>query len=141
MIEKTPDASSAGRCSLCCVTLVDIYQLNIHINSKKHRTNLDWFQRVHAAKTFGKFVPARASDGRLGMLTNDGGSYDVILPHSQFIITEDIGKFIQDLPRGIVVREWEYYCTVCDVKLVDDDLVRQHTHRHSRGSYDSRRRN
>lgn len=126
VIERGDDSSTAGRCPLCCVSLSDTYQLMQHVTSRKHKTNLDWYQRVHAARALGKFLSVKDLDSRFGSSGYDGASYDKILPHSSFIISEDIVSFIRNLPHGVVVREWEYFCMHCDVKLVSDDFVIRH---------------
>jgi hypothetical protein len=126
VIERGDDSSTAGRCPLCCVSLSDTYQLMQHVTSRKHKTNLDWYQRVHAARALGKFLSVKDLDSRFGSSGYDGASYDKILPHSSFIISEEIVSFIRNLPHGVVVREWEYFCMHCDVKLVSDDFVTRH---------------
>ena len=139
VIERGGGTSSCGRCPLCSVTLADAYQATQHINSKKHKSNLDWYQRVHAAKAFGKFLSARGQLSQSRM-NNESGSYDRIIPHSQFLISEEVGRFIQKLQQGIVVREWEYFCMYCDTKFLSEDAVCNHIHRDGRGNRDSRRR-
>jgi hypothetical protein len=130
-----------GRCPLCCQSFESHYQLLQHVSSRKHRENLTWFQRIHAAKALGKFMSSMSRDYRMGgRSSNDLSTYDKILPHSNFIISDEIVSFIHNLPHGIVVREWEYFCVLCDVQLASEDAVMRHAQsgQHSNVRYNRR---
>ena len=140
VIEPSDDPYAIGRCRLCCVTITDYYQLLQHTGSKRHRSNLDWYQRVHAAKALGKFLPGKDHDAWMSAPMPGEVTYDKILPHSKFLVDEGIARFIHGLSKGIVVREWDYFCVYCDSKLQTEESAIRHTHRQSRSYYDARKK-
>jgi hypothetical protein len=140
VIQSGDDPHTMGRCRLCGVSVGDYYQLLQHIGSKRHRANMEWYQRVHAAKAFGKFLPGKDHDAWMAAPLPGETTYDKILPHSKFLVDEGIARFIHSLPKGIVVREWDYFCVYCDAKLLSDDVVVRHNHRQNRTYYDTRKK-
>lgn len=131
VIDNTKHSSIEGRCLLCRVSLPDFYQTLTHICSKRHRQNLDWYQRVHAAKALGKFTSARETDQRALQLPFENDLYDAIPAPENFIISSEVWSLIQDLPEGMVVREWEYFCELCECKCLSDELMIEHLGAHS----------
>lgn len=131
VIQKLDDPGLIGRCLLCRNKFSDSYQLLSHVSSKRHRQNLDWYQRVHAAIALGKFISAKDTHPSRNRVLYEDDLYDQIPPPSEFIISGEIASFIRDLPEGVVVREWEYYCSYCDSKTYSDEQIMSHTMSHT----------
>lgn len=130
VIARNTIASCIGRCLLCRVSLNDVYQALSHICSRRHRQNLDWYQRVHAAKAIGKFISAMEADPRNNDIPFENDLYDRIDAPPDFIISSDVWSLIRELPEGVVVREWEYFCVFCGCKCLSDEFMYQHSRSH-----------
>ena len=131
VIEKLGVAPQIGRCLLCKTIFSDPTQVLGHISSKRHRQNLDWYQRVHVSKALGKFISTRDTHPSRKRIPFEDELYDDILPPPNFVISDSVVRSIRTLPAGIAVREWDYYCTYCEAKLMDHDQMLQHLSSHS----------
>jgi hypothetical protein len=119
-----------GKCSLCKSILHDNYQLEIHIESKRHVSNLRWFMEVHCAIANGKYLSNKI-DRFLPNNVNEPGpweedDYSKKPTCENFLFDSSICKFIWNLPRGINVREWDYYCRFCDRRIHTRDDIDSH---------------
>jgi hypothetical protein len=125
LVHMPADWNSSGRCNICSVTVADTYQLLQHIGSKKHKAYMEWFQRVQAAKAIGKFLSSKDRDPRSLV---QGSSYDHLTVPANFVVSHEIAQFIRSLPRGVFVRDWDYFCSICESKIQSDDFVARHFH-------------
>jgi hypothetical protein len=130
-IEPTNDLSKIGTCLLCRVLIPDSYNLGNHILSRRHKQNLDWFQRILAAKKMDKFVSVKETHpfGNKGDYETE--LYEQMIPPPNFVIDYKIIQSLRELPEGIRLREWEYYCSLCDSKLHTEDSIANHVTGHS----------
>ena len=86
---------------------------------------------MHAAKAMGKFLSARDSDPRSSKVPFENDVYDEIEPPHDFIISEEIWSLVDGMPPEIAVREWDFFCKLCEWKGSTDEIMVQHTESHS----------
>ena len=132
VIMRSTNAEELGKCLLCRVVLHDLYTVGVHVASNRHRNNLNWYQQVHAAMALKRFMSITETHPRCQKIPYEEDSYAALRPFPEFIIDEKTVRFIRDLPDGIVVREWDYYCLYCDSKALAEDQLHAHVQGHHR---------
>lgn len=125
-IQRSDSTSQFAKCLLCRSSLCDPYQVLTHVGSRRHRQNQEWYEKVQAAKALGKFATIRETEPRRTGIPYESESYELISPPAAFIISQEVADLIGNLPEGIIVREWDYFCQSCDCRLNTEDHVRSH---------------
>ena len=124
--KNSSSSDTESRCLLCRADFADKNAVWTHVESNRHKRNLDWYQRVQAAIGLGKFMSNRKTHPRRKTVPYEEDSYAKLRPFPEFIIEESIVHITRSLPAGIVVREWDYYCTCCGVAAMTDDSMIYH---------------